>query len=72
MQWGYRCWTEENTEKGCLAFDDVMNSIYHKVAVVDGYIFASPTYYGSVTGLMKVFIDRLLPFYDWAESKNKF
>lgn len=68
----YRCWTEGNIEKGCPAFDDDMNQLYPKIASADGYVFATPTYFGSVTGLMKNFIDRFLPFYDWTDSKSKF
>ncbi len=67
----YRCWIEENTQ-GCPAFDDDMIPVYLKLASSDGFIFATPTYFGSVTGLMKIFLDRLLPFYDSSDSKSKY
>ena len=57
----YRCVTEENVEKGCPAFDDDMIPLYPKVASADAFLFATPTYFGTVTGLMKIFLDRLLP-----------
>jgi multimeric flavodoxin WrbA len=39
-----------------------MTDLYPKVATADGFVFASPVYFGSMTGLMKSFMDRLLPF----------
>ena len=68
----YRCVTEENVEKGCPTFDDDMTPVYPKVASADGFLFATPTYFGSVTGLMKIFLDRLVPFYEYPDTKNKF
>ena len=68
----YRCVTEENVEKGCPAFDDDMIPLYPKVASADAFLFATPTYFGTVTGLMKIFLDRLLPFDEYSGSENKF
>jgi multimeric flavodoxin WrbA len=68
----WRCWTEDSVDIGCPGFDDDMNLVYPKVASADGFLFATPTYFGSVTGLMKVFYDRFVPFYDSPDSKNKF
>jgi multimeric flavodoxin WrbA len=48
-----------------------MTPLYRKLAAADGFIFASPVYYGSVTGIMKTFMDRFIPFYDDADSKNE-
>jgi len=51
-------------------YDD-MTQLYGELASSDGFLFASPVYYGSVTGIMKVFMDRFIPFHDDAESKSE-
>lgn len=43
------------------AFNDDMVEITRKVADCDGLIFASPVYFGDMTGLAKSCIDRLRP-----------
>jgi multimeric flavodoxin WrbA len=48
-----------------------MTELYHKLATGDGFIFASPVYYGSVTGIMKLFMDRFIPFYADDESRSE-
>jgi multimeric flavodoxin WrbA len=48
-----------------------MTELYHKLLDADGFIFASPVYFGSVTGIMKVFMDRFIPFYTGDESKSE-
>ena len=42
----------------CIAEDDELNDIVDKLRDADGIIFASPAYYGSVTGHMKIFMER--------------
>lgn len=46
----------------CEVKDD-MEEIYKKLEKADVIIFASPTYFHNVSGLMKNFMDRCLPFY---------
>ncbi len=44
---------------GCVFKEDEVNSIAQKIAAADGFILASPTYYGGIAGTMKSFLDRL-------------
>lgn len=66
-----RCKKEGTLKLPCPAHDDDMTELYGKLASADGFIFASPVYYGSVTGIMKTFMDRFIPFYEAAESKSE-
>lgn len=66
-----RCKKEGTKELPCPAHDDDMTQLYGELASADGFIFGSPVYYGSVTGIMKTFMDRFIPFYDDAESKSE-
>lgn len=66
-----RCKKEGTNKLPCPAHDDDMTPIYAKLASADGFLFASPVYYGSVTGIMKVFMDRFLPFYDESGSESE-
>jgi len=51
---------ECDTAKKC-HFNDDMNDIIDKMKKADGIIFATPTYFDDVNGLMKNFLDRLNP-----------
>lgn len=51
----YSCWTNSS---GCILEDD-FKQIINLAANTDIIIFASPVYFGNVTGLFKNFIDRL-------------
>ena len=51
----YSCWT---SNQGCI-LDDDFNEIVKSAANTDIIVFASPVYFGNVTGLFKNFIDRL-------------
>ncbi len=42
----------------CINEDDSMNEYLDKMRVADVIILASPTYYGSCTGQMKIFLER--------------
>lgn len=61
--------------KGCFACfkigkcvqNDGMNEIASKLIKADVIVFATPVYFYSVSGQLKVFIDRLVPVY----KKNK-
>lgn len=50
----------------CSTQDD-MASLLARVKSADAIVFGSPTYYGTVSGTLKVFIDRTLPAY-WDEE----
>ncbi len=64
---------------GCLSCDstgkcsirDDMQLIYPKLEEADLIIFGSPNYFHNVSGMMKNFIDRLLPLYYLEKLKNK-
>jgi multimeric flavodoxin WrbA len=69
-----RCHFKASRERPCPEFDDGMTTLYPKLINSDGFIFASPVYFGSVSALMKAFMDRLLPFttaYYYPESEFK-
>ena len=66
-----RCKKEGTKKLPCPAHDDDMTPLYGKLASANGFLFASPVYYGSVTGIMKVFMDRFLPFYDELGSTSE-
>lgn len=42
---------------------DQMNGIYEKLEQSDAIVLGSPTYFDNVSGLMKNFMDRCLPYY---------
>lgn len=54
----------------CEVKDD-MEEIYKKLEKADIIIFASPTYFHNVSGLMKNFMDRCLPFYFSRKLEDK-
>jgi len=54
----YSCWT--NTPGECIHKDD-MTELRRKCREADLIVFASPLYIFNVTGIMKTFMDRLLP-----------
>jgi multimeric flavodoxin WrbA len=64
---------------GCLSCDstgecnirDDMQIIYPKLEEADLIIFGSPNYFNNMSGMMKNFIDRLLPFYYEDKLKDK-
>ncbi len=49
---------------GVCAHDDSFSPYYKKINEADCFIFASPLYFGRVTGQMKCLIDRLYPYID--------
>jgi multimeric flavodoxin WrbA len=52
----------------CVFNDDLVNESRHKAGEADGIILASPTYYGSIAGTYKSFLDRFF----FAGSKLKY
>lgn len=62
--------------KGChetqkCVINDDMQEIYQKLIDADAIILGSPTYFDNVSGIMKNFMDRCLPFYFSKKLKNK-
>jgi len=57
----FACWTKT---PGKCAIKDDMAELLEKYLNSDLVVYACPVYYGSVTGLMKDFIDRTLPLAD--------
>lgn len=57
----YACWIA--TPGKCI-YDDDMVVLLDKFMASDAVVFASPVYADNVTGLMKVFMDRLMAFGD--------
>lgn len=53
-------------------YDDDMNEISKKMEEAGGIVIGSPTYFDSVSGLLKNFIDRTLPLYETGKLKGKF
>ncbi|MBA7652970.1 NAD(P)H dehydrogenase (quinone) [subsurface metagenome] len=60
----YKCFKAKNPlDKLCEAYDDDLNKILKKMLTADGFIFGCPVYFGSLTWLMKEFIDRSHPIF---------
>ena len=51
------CLAKQTKEKPC-ALEDDMGGFYPQIVSADGYIFATPTYIGRLTGQMASFLDR--------------
>lgn len=56
----FTCW--EKTPGKCIYKDD-MEELLVKVSEADIIVYATPLYYFSVTGIMKDFMDRMLPLH---------
>ncbi|MCK5491103.1 MAG: NAD(P)H-dependent oxidoreductase [Candidatus Pacebacteria bacterium] len=54
----------------CILSDD-MQTIYMKLEKADIIVLGSPTYFDNVSGIMKNFFDRTLPFYFSGKLINK-
>ncbi|GAA0076971.1 flavodoxin family protein [Clostridium sp. CTA-5] len=54
----FTCWTK--TPGKCIHKDD-MEELLNKILKADIIVYATPLYYYTVTGLMKDFMDRMLP-----------
>ncbi|HAV91927.1 TPA: hypothetical protein DCW38_01945 [candidate division WOR-3 bacterium] len=57
--------------KECKQIDDV-KIIYEILKTADLIIVATPSYWGSVTGQLKVFFDRSLPYCDTIDGSSSF
>lgn len=50
-------------EIGSCKLRDDMNSLYPMIQSADVLVFATPIYFGSISGQLKTFLDRLYPIY---------
>ncbi len=57
----YSCKMKNPPENRCVQKDD-MSALYQDIEEADGVIFASPVYFGTMTGQLKLVIDRLFPY----------
>ncbi|ATU08887.1 flavodoxin family protein [Methanohalophilus portucalensis FDF-1] len=58
-------------DKTCTRFHDGMNLLYPKIEEAKGLVLGSPTYNYNVTSLMKTFIDRLYPYYNFTDDRPR-
>jgi multimeric flavodoxin WrbA len=68
------CTQPQGTEPGKCVLEDDMAEVLEKVRRCDALILASPINFGTVTAVMKAFIERLLPyaFWPWGKSVPKY
>jgi multimeric flavodoxin WrbA len=59
----YACFKKPSLERLCYYYDDELNDVLRRMLDVDGYIFGSPVYWGSLTPLFRMFSDRTHPLY---------
>jgi len=57
--------------KTCGTFRDDMQRLYPVLEQADGLVLGSPTHNYNVTAIMKGFIDRLYPYYDFSADRRK-
>ena len=55
----------------CSSHRDDMNRILKQMQQADAFIFATPVYFWNVSGLMKMFFDRLLPLLVMKKDKDR-
>ena len=58
-------------DKICTRLNDGMQLLYPKIIESIGLILGSPTHNYNVTALVKAFIDRLYPFFDFTEDRPR-
>ena len=58
-------------DKTCTRLYDGMQLLYPKIIESMGLILGSPTHNYNVTALVKAFIDRLYPFYEFTEDRPR-
>lgn len=65
----FACKLRNGKNFGRCAFPDDLTDILDKASHADGIVFATPIYFGEVTGVMKSFTERLLfPFVTYDEN----
>lgn len=55
--------------KQCTGLQDGMQLIYPKIREADGMVVVTPVYCYNMTAIMKSFIDRLYPFYNFSNER---
>ena len=55
----------------CSSHRDDMNTLLAQMQQADAFIFATPVYFWNVSGLMKMFFDRLLPLLIIKKDKDR-
>lgn len=68
------CTQSEGSAPGQCVIDDGMKILVEKIEAADGYIFASPTNFYTVTALFKRFLERLIiyGYWPWHSPAPKF
>jgi multimeric flavodoxin WrbA len=68
------CTQQPGEAPGICVQHDGMQSLVDKIEQADGYIFASPTNFGSVTALFKRFMERLVVYgyWPWGQHAPRF
>ena len=66
----FACKTKDGKSYGKCAVKDDLTPILEKISEVDAIIFGSPIYFGSITGEMKSFLERVLfPYTPYGGAK---
>ena len=64
------CTQQPGAAPGECVLHDGMAALIKKIAAADGYIFAAPTNFGSVTAIFKRFMERLAVYAYWPWAMN--
>jgi multimeric flavodoxin WrbA len=64
------CMQQKGSERGECCLDDEMGAILNEIERSDAIVLASPMNFGTVTAVMKRFIERLTCFGYWPWGKN--
>ena len=64
------CTQQPGEAPGVCVQHDAMQALVDKIEQADGYIFASPTNFGSVTAIFKRFMERLIVYGYWPWGKH--
>lgn len=65
----YACKLKNGKNLGKCAYPDELTNVLNKISYGDGIAFATPIYFGEVTGVMKSFLERLIfPFVSYDGS----
>lgn len=60
----FACKSKDGKSYGKCAYPDGITDLLNKISQADGIVFASPIYFGDVTGVMRCFYERLFfPFF---------
>ncbi len=68
----YACKLKGGKSYGRCAVHDDLEPVLQRIEAVDGVILGSPIYIGSLTGLMRSFLERLIYSYPFADPAGRF